>query len=203
MTDHSSASLNIRCPVCLGGHSVAVDTPTTQMLECEYCGRYFEFNNALPSLAKVEKAQKAVADHVAIREYAQASRKLILFALFVIMLLLIGVRLYTQAMDGPDFLWFYLKMFFACWVLSLLIRFLWFDFNWIRLFAFAIFEGSGGIRLINAWLTGASPYSLLMLMMLIGGLLLAVRLTVSTSRGSGGDAGGTSGGCGGCGGCGG
>ncbi len=193
---------SIRCPTCLATNAVNKNISVNKIITCISCKRGFAFKDALPQKNDLKnKATKEIVVNEFTITDSVGNVFWIIAAVSIIALSLIA-RFYVDDMDGPEFLWFYIKLFLALIILSSMTRWLWRDIIAVSLVPFILFELVAIIRLIDGILMGMSNFWDMVIFMVIGGVIFFLRAHHVSSSSSDGDcsSGGCSSGCGGCGG---
>ena len=203
----------IRCPVCLVSQTVKQDISPNQQLHCGNCQRSFAAKNGLPlkedsAISYANNTPLTPASVVTTQP--AASRNVIVTWLlgFVLWIFTISkARPYMASLKGPDFLEFYIIVFFTILVILILARRLWEDTMHVTLIALLIFEGIGIVRYIDASAAGMHKFQIMFFMMGVGGVLFFVRAHHTNNMSWSSDCSSCSscsgcGGGGGCGGCG-
>lgn len=204
-----------RCPICLFTMSRGEDYAPDTVLECASCGRRFVFKEALPP------AKSAVSDSVAEEDRPEPEigatdfRKLVVAGSIIALVAALVTIWVDPKLGGPDFILVYAICGLVTVLGQVVIRNGWKDLMVISVLAFAVFEIIGVTRIIHGYyFLEMRRWSVLLIMMGIGGLLHFARSQPGNGGGSGWGTscssgcsscggGGCGGGCGGCGGCGG
>lgn len=217
----------IRCPVCLQRIETPPDSGGDERLVCPHCGRAFEKKNALPvdkefskSVGRAPKAinasdESADTDSAPLAKPASPRSSQGSFRFMVgltgVMGVVLVLTLLTQDLNGPDFLVFYLVLFFVTLFGGGIVRAKLKQVPGVGVLALVLFEAVGVIRIITGLEKGMHKFGFLIGLMIVGGFVFVFKF-LSRSSGSGRDGGsdfffiGGCSGCGGgsgCGGCGG
>ncbi len=194
---------SIRCPTCLATNSVNKNIAVNKIISCISCKRGFAFKDALAQKSEQKNATKDITVDAFTIVDSVGNVFWIIAAVGIITLSLIA-RFYVDDMDGPEFLWFYMKLFVGLIIISSMTRWFWKDIIAVSLIGFILFEFVAVLRLIDGLLMGMRNFWGMAIFMVVGGLLFFVRAHHVSSLSSDGDCSSGSGGCGGgCGGCGG
>lgn len=208
MSTVKRSTFAVRCPHCLDGHTINKSTPLHTEMTCKKCRRVFAIQDARPAAKKdappiVVKSNEDMLDSFARNE-------LLLWIVGIpvaVLAIYTGAKLHVS-LNRFSFLIFMAILFLATWGGSFLLRYMWLDFTIIRLVFSSIFVGICVHRLMWAAENGSSNVGILIAGTIVGGIVLWIRESWSTSGFSGGSRSSTGGcsGCasdGGCGGCGG
>ncbi len=206
----------MRCPICLGRHQTIPGLAPDAEVRCNYCDRTSRWSSWLPAHDLPTDSSSSVpkvGDGPLWR-----SRKIQgLCILLFLMAWGYTSYLYMASLNGPQFLRYYAVVFGLTWFGSLVARDVWGE-EWIYSIIPCIFyEGVGVIRLITGMMSGMHRFTLMLVMMAIGGCIFFLRVksggggyglggscAIGGCGGGGGGGGCGGGGCGGgCGGCGG
>ena len=196
--DHTR--MKIRCPYCLEVSEIPKSTRTTETMWCKRCRKKYEFANAL-----AYKESTLDSTPVDTSEGKDATNRDLIFLWLVLLPLCIATYAYSnkvgQKLDGIDFMFMYIMLFFAIRITVYFLQKLWWDHKIIALFGFFAYEATAVNRIIYGIAEkGMENFIFLIIAMVIGGLLFFTRYDNLGGRSSGADSSSCSSSCGGCGG---
>jgi len=200
--------------------SVASDYPPNKQLHCGNCDRDFLFKNALPlsgdgssgvaAAASTTPATAAAAISSPIQMQEVRSRNPVVtwaFGLILLLMLLKTARPFMATLKGPEFLFFYGFVLIASIVVLAALRNIWEDSMHVTFLILILFEAIGVTRFIDGSNAGMHKFSIMFVMMGMGGIMMFARSDQFSSNSSSSNCGSSCGsscsGCGGGGGCGG
>ncbi len=195
---------HIRCPKCLGDMAVVIGNgPVRDPLRCLACHQPFRWQDRMPGSAPDDPHSVALAE--------AAGRSLptpIVLAAWggLTVVACVVVWMTDPTIEGPVFLGIYIGFIIATMLMQWAIRAVGDDLEYVSMLAFLLVVAIGGVRLLAGW-DPDMPFTVLLAVMVFGGMAQFLRGHHFDNANSGaagcGGCGGCGGGCGGCGGCGG
>ena len=212
-----ASTMIIRCPICLASQTVSSSYPADKRIHCGNCDRDFTLGNALtasntemPNNIVVARQSEPTINMQ--MEIVQTRNPIVtwLFGLIMLLMIMSYARPFMATLRGPGFLLFFaiilvVTLFGINW-----LRKAWEDSLHVTLITLILFESLGVLRYIDGSATGLHRFTIMFIMMAVGGILIFARAEYMANNSSSGGCSGCSsscsgcgGGCGGCGGCGG